>query len=282
MTRAGRPVTPPTEPATRPTPLRLARLHLRMGALPLARAELEALAGRSMLDDDALLDLAEVRWRTGDLAGAGEAANALLGRGRGDALALVIAAETVAAVGRPGEARRLAARALETVDGPLDALFAGIPRSSIWPAVQAMTAEEDVAAPGEPIATRLPAWGATGATPGRATDDETDPAPASPGAAEAYAGGRAALGAGDDVTAAVRLAVAMRLEPAFARDVLDAISERAMTDVTLALVAGDALRLLGRESEALEAYDRARGHARETASPDTGDAIPPAGDDVEG
>ncbi|MFN8631135.1 MAG: hypothetical protein U0838_12715 [Chloroflexota bacterium] len=40
----------------------------------LARAELEALAGRGRLDDAALLDLAEVRWRTGDLGGAGDAA----------------------------------------------------------------------------------------------------------------------------------------------------------------------------------------------------------------
>src|SRR5215204_5746252 len=104
--------------AGRPLPLRLATLHLRMGSFSLARAELESLAGRGMLDDAALLDLAEVRWRTGDLAGAGEAANALLTRGRGDALALVIAAESVSAQGRPGEARRLAARALESHPGP--------------------------------------------------------------------------------------------------------------------------------------------------------------------
>ena len=47
-----------------------------------ARAELESLAGHGMLDDEALLDLAEVRWRTGDLAGAGEAANVLIEQGR--------------------------------------------------------------------------------------------------------------------------------------------------------------------------------------------------------
>ena len=41
----------------------------------------------------------------------------------------MIAAEAVAELGRPGEARRLAARALARIDGPLDPLFAGMPRS---------------------------------------------------------------------------------------------------------------------------------------------------------
>ncbi len=117
----------------RPAPLDIARLHLRMGQLQLARAELEALAGRDALDEAALVDLAEARWRTGDLAGANEAATALLARGTDGAFALLIAAEFVAAQGRPGEARRLAARALALTDGPLDAVFAGMPRSLIWP-----------------------------------------------------------------------------------------------------------------------------------------------------
>ena len=59
------------ESTTRAADLVLARLHLRLGALALARAELETLAGRDALDDDGLTDLAEVRWRTGDLVGAG-------------------------------------------------------------------------------------------------------------------------------------------------------------------------------------------------------------------
>ncbi|MDQ2965800.1 MAG: hypothetical protein M3R57_08135, partial [Chloroflexota bacterium] len=53
----------------RPTALRMARLHLRTGLLALARVELETLAGEGTLDDEALLDLAEVRWRTDDLTG---------------------------------------------------------------------------------------------------------------------------------------------------------------------------------------------------------------------
>ena len=92
--------------------LRFAGLHLRTGQHALARAELEALAGRGQLDGPGLLDLAEIRWRTGDLAGAGDAANAFLARGSESPLALVIAAEAVAAVGRPGEARRLSSRAI--------------------------------------------------------------------------------------------------------------------------------------------------------------------------
>src|SRR5947207_910669 len=113
---------------------RLARLHPRLGQQELARAELEMLAGSGNLDSDGLLALAEARWRTGDLPGAGEAAQACLAAGRTDVLAIVIAAEAMAALGRPGEARRLAGQALEQADVPLDAIFAGIPRSLIWPA----------------------------------------------------------------------------------------------------------------------------------------------------
>ncbi|HEY6057591.1 MAG TPA: hypothetical protein VIV06_06125, partial [Candidatus Limnocylindrales bacterium] len=88
-------------------------------------------------------------WRTGDLAGAGEAANAYLASGQEGALGYVIAAEALAALGRPGEARRLAGRALERADVPLDRLFAGIPRSGVWPV--------DPNDPGEPAAVLFPA-----------------------------------------------------------------------------------------------------------------------------
>src|SRR3989442_2906810 len=120
-------------PTPRPVDLRLASIHLRTGSFALARAELETMAGHGSLDDDGLLDLAEVRWRTGDLPGAGEAAAAFLASGRDSILALVIAAEATAALGRPGEARRLAGRALEAADGSLEPLFARQPRNAIWP-----------------------------------------------------------------------------------------------------------------------------------------------------
>lgn len=244
--------------------LRFARVHLRMGSLALARAELESFAGRGALDEDALLDLAEVRWRTGDLPGAGEAANTLLARGRDDTLALVIAAEAVAALGRPGEARRLAGRALAATEGSLDRLFAGMPRSLIWPADPVGADAARLTGVDEPIATR-----AARPRPGKqaAIIEVQDAGPASAAAAEAFAGGRAALAGGDLAHAALRLGVALRLEPGFASAVLEAIGDRA-AEPGLALVAGDALRLLGRESEALAAFDRARRH------PGDGDVAP--------
>jgi len=216
--------------------LRMARLHLRMGSLPLARAELEAAAGRGTLDPRSLVALAEVRWRTGDLAGAGEAATAAIDLAADGPLAWVIAAEAIAALGRPTEARRLADAAVERLDSSLDAVFAGMPRSLIWP-------EDDPSA----LASTRPPLGEV--------DDVAGPA--STAAAEAFAGGRAALAAGDVPLAALRLSLAIRLDPGFAAGVVTAIGARASMPL-LALVAGDALRALGREDEALEAYERAR------------------------
>src|SRR5687768_13462248 len=119
--------------ASRGPDLALARVHLRLGSLALARAELETLAGRDALDQDGLVDLAEARWRTGDIAGAGEAASAALDDEDGPLLALIVAAEAAAARGRPTEARRLADRAMAVADGSIDALFAGMPRAGVWP-----------------------------------------------------------------------------------------------------------------------------------------------------
>jgi len=237
----------------RPASLRLAALHLRTGQHALARAELEALAGRGRLDEGALLDLAEIRWRTGDLTGAGEAAGALLARGHEAPLALVIAAEAVSAAGRPVEARRLSARALEVADGPLDPLFAGMPRALIWP----------VATAPDPQPTSAPRR-----TRGRRAVGPADGAPST--ASEAFAGGRAALARGDATRAALLLGVALRIEPGFAEDVLRALAGRD-DQPQLALVRGDALRLLGREAEALEAFDRARGRSSGSATADGGE-----------
>ena len=111
----------------------LAGVHLRLGSLPLARAELEALAGRDALDAEGLVDLAEARWRTGDLVGAGEAAQAALDGESGPVIALLIAAEAAAARGRPTDARRYAAAALTAAGPSIDQIFAGMPRSVVWP-----------------------------------------------------------------------------------------------------------------------------------------------------
>jgi len=113
--------------------LRLARLHLRTGSVQLARAELEALAVLKALDVDAHLDLAESRWRAGDLVGAGDAVVEYLEGGGDEGLAYVIAAEASAAMGRVGDARRLARRALDRLTLPLERVFAGQPRSEVWP-----------------------------------------------------------------------------------------------------------------------------------------------------
>jgi hypothetical protein len=112
---------------------RMARVHLRTGFHALARAELETMAGRGTLDAPALVDLAEVRWRTGDLVGAGDAARACMDAGLTDTIVLCIAAEAAAAVGRANDARELAARVVATDAARIDTLFAGQPRSPVWP-----------------------------------------------------------------------------------------------------------------------------------------------------
>lgn len=118
----------------RPADLTLARVHLRLGSLALARAELETLAGRDELDDAGMVDLAEARWRTGDIAGAGEVAAAVLGDGDdGPVITLVVAAEAALARGRPTEARRYSTRAMEEAAGGIDDVFAGMPRGPVWP-----------------------------------------------------------------------------------------------------------------------------------------------------
>ena len=80
-------------PPARAIELVLAHAHLRLGALALARVELETMATLGILDGSGLVDLAEVRWRTGDLVGAGEAAGAAMQAGVDDPIALTIAAE---------------------------------------------------------------------------------------------------------------------------------------------------------------------------------------------
>jgi hypothetical protein len=251
--------------------LTLARMHLRLGSYALARAELEAMAGQEALDDDGLDDLVEARWRTGDLTGAGEAAALVLERGRSPVLALVVAAEAAAARGRPSEARRLAARALESAGSAIDETFAGMPRASIWPA--------DPAAPPpapttmfhavEPSAPAIPASGA-GATvaadgsapPGsgalRLWDMPGEPLPGESGLPTAeleLESGREALEGGDVQRAATHLGLVLRLAPSLAPAVLDLIAER--TEPPLALVRGDAYRLVGQEFEARRAFAEA-------------------------
>ena len=268
MTIADEPVIQTSE--ERAVDLVLARIHLRLGSLGLARAELETLAGRNSLDEEGIRDLAEVRWRTGDLPGAGEAAAAYLEARPDDVFALIIAAEIQASLGRPGEARRLAGRALERSDGPIDAVFSGMPRSSVWPIDPGSAVEpagvlfaELAAASGSGSAfTETPA-----AEPAALTDAGSareargaglwdrqagTAAPTLPDPAELLARARDALAADRPGQAAAGLALAIRAEPSLAPAVLDLIAGR--PEPVLALVRGDAHRIVGHEAEAMRDY----------------------------
>jgi hypothetical protein len=267
----------------------LAGVHLRLGALALARAELETLAGRDALDTDGILDLAEVRWRTGDVEGAGEAAALVLDDEEGPLVALIVAAEAAAARGRPTEARRLAAKALAAANGSIDRIFAGMPRSPAWPpdpaapppapttmfdpppGVSTSTTRaqrrpppqrgahtEPGAAATEPTAAAPPPAGAMGLW-GDAAEPHLSADAALPAASEALDEGRAALASGDLVEASVQLALVLRLSTPLAPAVLDLVADR--SEPELAFVRGDAYRLVGREVDARRAYARAAGHA---------------------
>jgi len=265
---ADKPVAMPDTSGRSPS-LRIASLHLRMGQHALARAELEAFAGRGRLDAQALLDLAEVRWRSGDLAGATEAASALLERGHEPLLALVIAAEGYATSGRPTEARRLALRAVELAGPGLETVFAGMPSGRIWPEgslpLQPVTEMPDEAGSvGHTELAGLAAPRSVDPAPEPLTaqgDDDADPAASAPpqmAADDAIATAAIALHFGRIDQASLLFGVALRLDPSSAAHVLAQLDAPA-EDPRLALVEGDALQLLGRVSEAREAYGRAGG-----------------------
>ncbi len=139
--------------------LRLAHLHLRTGAYDLARIQLEGLVGKGRLDERGLIDLAESRWRSGDLTGAADAVDAYLAAGGEAPIGFVIAAEARSAEGRPSDARRFAREAMDRLTLPLEVLFAGQPRSSVWP--------HDPAVPAPTTATLFSSGAATAAHGGR-------------------------------------------------------------------------------------------------------------------
>ena len=278
----------------------LARLHLRLGSLSLARAELETLAGKDMLDAEGVVDLAEARWRTGDIIGAGEAAGLVIDDDEGPVLALVVAAEAAAARGRPSEARRLAAKALAASDGSIDTIFAGMPRSPAWPPDPAApppspTTMFDSPHPGRGSGGR-PSRSAGSATAAASVLTAQDPpmqdgdsgaglwdedlaaaaeAEAETAAAvdaslpsgdEAFEAGRQLLESGDTAGAALQLALVLRITPALAPAVIDLIADQ--QDAGLAFVRGDAYRLVGRELDARRAYADAARPSDAAASPE--------------
>jgi hypothetical protein len=275
--------------STRSADARLARVHLRGGLLPLARATLEQMAGAGTLDRDAMADLAEVRWRSGDLEGAADAARAHQATGGDEPMAALILAEHLAGVGQESDAAALAGSVYERVGGAVDPYFALEARSPVWPDADAGWMDVDAAAPGR--------WGLLvgGSEVAAPTPDSWRPAPISVMARPAplplgrggalQPGGAAttdavvmsgrlagaeletverALSAGDHAGAAARLAVLLRLDPALAPIILSTADQAASAETpragdlaALHLVRGDAYRVLGRDNEAAAAYQSA-------------------------
>lgn len=239
------------DPAVRDD-LRVARLHLRTGALALALAELEELDGRDALDAASRADLAEARWRLGDPDGAAAAARVHVDGGGSDPVAIAILAEAAARSGDAPESAALVARLAELDPVSLDRIFAGLPRHALWPGHGS-----DVP-PG------------AGSAPPGSPDDDDPGGHGTPGRSGRDRGTRRRELAGSpadlelarrDVTAdpgaaALRLALALRVEPGLAPAVLAVIGTAAEPE--LALVRGDALRLLGRHADAEAAYAAAR------------------------
>jgi tetratricopeptide (TPR) repeat protein len=230
------------------------------------------MAGMGLLDTGGIIDLAEVRWRTGDLLGAGEAASAALRDDPEHPIALVIAAEAASALGRPTEARRLADKAIRASRGSLDAIFAGMPRSGIWPADAAeppptaptlFDREPEAALPGAsavapghhpPVTERRPSAAPTPLTLGlwEAEDGAESAATPPPDPAAELEAGREALIAGSIDQAVLHFSLALRLAPALAPAVLEATD--GARGAALTMVRGDAYRLAGHEAEAQQAY----------------------------
>jgi hypothetical protein len=179
-------------------------------------------------------------------------------------------------LGRPGEARRLAGRAMAASDGLLDEIFAGMPRSTVWPvdtggplepagtlfadlgalppdwSVDASESPEDAASADSDVERGDTLAPTIQAGPGLWDADHVTVAPAMPDPSELLARARAALDADRPGQAAAGLALAMRAAPTLAPAVLDLIAGR--SEPVLALVRGDAHRIVGHEAEALRDY----------------------------
>ena len=256
---------PPARPA-RTVESVLAHAHLRLGSLALARVELETMAGLGLLDARGLVDLAEVRWRTGDLLGAGEAASAALRDEDGAG-----SRSSSPPKQRPPSAARARRGGWPTGCWPMRrpasiAIFAGMPRSSVWPGdaaeppptaptlfdrepdlparvdanmlpSQDRVAPERVREPSTAAPVMLGFW-----------DGEADIEPAvmdAPDPAAELDAGRTALVAGALDEAALHFGLALRVAPALAPAVLEA-TEGARS-ASLSIVRGDAYRLAGHE-----------------------------------
>jgi hypothetical protein len=262
--RRNRPARPnPAEARPRTANARLSRLHLRGGLLTLARAELEQMAGTGSLDREALVDLAEARWRSGDLDGAAEAAEAHLAIGGDEPMALLIVAEEAERRGRILDARQRATLVQQRVGEGIERLFAGEHRSTVWPAAAPSWMDTGATAAGRwgllvgGAEVADPDPGTWPTAPGALGDDMAIPYIDATGRAAAGARGSGSTGAGvttaqleearresaehldaaehdlarGDIAAMVdRLALLLRLDGTLAPVILS-IAERAIGDV---------------------------------------------------
>jgi hypothetical protein len=254
--------------------IRIARVHLRLGQLTLARAELEDLLRRDALDTNGLAALAEARWRTGEGDAAADAAVAHLDAGGSDDVALCIAAEAAALDGRSEDARALMDRLPGADQATLDAIFAGLPRRAPWPLapvertdlaeLRREAANQVEGGQPAPKPTRLEAAraAADAAAEGAGTTPQTPRAPAPAGRRiKAQLDPLAELARAKEELehrperAFLRLALVLRHDPTLAPSVLDVLHLR--REPTAALLRGDAQRLLGRHLEAEAAFDAA-------------------------
>ncbi|MEO8469228.1 MAG: hypothetical protein ABI573_06125 [Chloroflexota bacterium] len=246
-------------------PEQLARIHLRVGSLQLARAELEALVAVGSISTAGLADLAETRWRGGDLEAAAVAAADHQAAGGLEPVALVILAEWAAVDGRPDEAEKHVTALVSLTEASLSALYAGMPRRANWPSVGA--AESVDAPPVEgPVKSRRgraassrPA--ATAETPGNAGEpaskvrSESGQMTAFPDGESLLREARADMRSSEPERMGLafdRLALALRWHPSVAPDVVELVARRGEPGALL--VRGDALRSLGRLLEAEAAY----------------------------
>lgn len=285
----------PADDAHRTADGRIARLHLRGGMLAIARAALEQMAGAGSLDTEALVDLAEVRWRSGDLEGAAEAARAHQSFGGQEPLADLILAEILMRRGRPQDAHRHAQAVQRRVGGAVELLFAGERRGPGWPAPDEgwldagasqvgrfglLVGGREVAAPTPdtwpPAVVAAPA-GAMAAPSGVADDapaPELAPLAATRQPRTSPSAGRAAgreleavealFSEGRFQAGAERLSVLLRVDGALAPVILSMAGAAITTGgagaeglAALYVLRGDAYRAMGRQTEAEAAYQQA-------------------------
>jgi hypothetical protein len=253
-----------------------------MGQLTLARAELEDLRRRVQRDTTSLALLAEARWRTGDGAGAAEAAGAHLAAGGSDDIAICIAVEAAALDGRQDEARELMER-LPVADAPaLDALFAGMPRGASWAAGpvergdvhelrrEAERGREPVRRPGalrSSSETQTQLFRRAELEAEREAAASADTSAEAPAAAPVARRRKGQLDPAAELARAreeldrdpdrafMRLALVLRHDPTRAPMVIDVLHLR--REPRAALLRGDAQRLLGRHLEAEAEFDTA-------------------------